>query len=126
MCGNVGYAGARPARSVLLRGLTRLEYRGYGSAGIGLLVENGAGATIGGSAPARSRTAAWKACSWMSGAADSITDLLSTTEARSSSALEDRRALTSTLTDVTASSSLSYEFSATRRSCLLGGRWGKV
>jgi glutamine---fructose-6-phosphate transaminase (isomerizing) len=34
MCGIVGYVGRRPARELLLSGLTRLEYRGYDSAGI--------------------------------------------------------------------------------------------
>jgi len=34
MCGIVGYVGGRPARELLLGGLTRLEYRGYDSAGI--------------------------------------------------------------------------------------------
>lgn len=34
MCGIVGYIGTRPAQSVLLTELKRLEYRGYDSAGI--------------------------------------------------------------------------------------------
>ena len=34
MCGIVGYVGARDAADVLLDGLSRLEYRGYDSAGI--------------------------------------------------------------------------------------------
>src|SRR6202167_973325 len=34
MCGIVGYVGGRPDRELLLGGLTRLEYRGYDSAGI--------------------------------------------------------------------------------------------
>jgi glucosamine--fructose-6-phosphate aminotransferase (isomerizing) len=37
MCGIVGYIGQRPADSVLLDGLKRLEYRGYDSAGVALL-----------------------------------------------------------------------------------------
>jgi glutamine---fructose-6-phosphate transaminase (isomerizing) len=37
MCGIVGYVGARPARDLLLAGLTRLEYRGYDSAGISVI-----------------------------------------------------------------------------------------
>jgi glucosamine--fructose-6-phosphate aminotransferase (isomerizing) len=40
MCGIVGYVGARPCEELLLRGLEKLEYRGYDSAGISLL-ENG-------------------------------------------------------------------------------------
>jgi glucosamine--fructose-6-phosphate aminotransferase (isomerizing) len=41
MCGIVGYVGAKPARGLLLAGLRRLEYRGYDSAGISILVEAG-------------------------------------------------------------------------------------
>ncbi len=37
MCGIVGYVGARPALSILIDGLRRLEYRGYDSAGIAVL-----------------------------------------------------------------------------------------
>ena len=37
MCGIVGYVGARPALSILVDGLRRLEYRGYDSAGIAVL-----------------------------------------------------------------------------------------
>src|SRR5436190_8429709 len=37
MCGIVGYVGDRPCRELLLRGLERLEYRGYDSAGLSLL-----------------------------------------------------------------------------------------
>lgn len=37
MCGIVGYVGDRQAKDVLIKGLTRLEYRGYDSAGIALL-----------------------------------------------------------------------------------------
>ncbi|NQT22985.1 MAG: hypothetical protein HQ579_06050 [Candidatus Omnitrophica bacterium] len=40
MCGIIGYTGKRNAKEILLRGLTRLEYRGYDSAGIAIL-ENG-------------------------------------------------------------------------------------
>lgn len=41
MCGIVGYIGALDARTVLLNGLERLEYRGYDSAGIALMKQNG-------------------------------------------------------------------------------------
>ena len=37
MCGIVAYIGRKPAVPVLLEGLKRLEYRGYDSAGIGLM-----------------------------------------------------------------------------------------
>lgn len=37
MCGIVGYIGDRPAYSILMTGLKRLEYRGYDSAGVSLL-----------------------------------------------------------------------------------------
>ncbi len=37
MCGIVGYIGAQPAAPFLIEGLTRLEYRGYDSAGIAVL-----------------------------------------------------------------------------------------
>lgn len=41
MCGIIGYVGKRPATSILISGLKRLEYRGYDSAGLAVL-ENGA------------------------------------------------------------------------------------
>lgn len=37
MCGIVAYVGHREARDIILKGLKRLEYRGYDSAGIALL-----------------------------------------------------------------------------------------
>jgi glutamine---fructose-6-phosphate transaminase (isomerizing) len=40
VCGIVGYVGARPVRDLLLAGLTRLEYRGYDSAGISVIAED--------------------------------------------------------------------------------------
>ncbi len=41
MCGIVGYIGSRSAQSVVLGGLKRLEYRGYDSAGVAVLEQNG-------------------------------------------------------------------------------------
>jgi glutamine phosphoribosylpyrophosphate amidotransferase len=37
MCGIVAYIGPREAYPIILKGLKRLEYRGYDSAGIALL-----------------------------------------------------------------------------------------
>ena len=37
VCGIVGYVGRRPVRELLLAGLTKLEYRGYDSAGISVI-----------------------------------------------------------------------------------------
>ena len=45
MCGIIGYVGPRQAAPILVDGLRRLEYRGYDSAGIAVLEENG-GLTI--------------------------------------------------------------------------------
>ncbi len=41
MCGIVGYTGPREAGPILIEGLQRLEYRGYDSAGIALVDEDG-------------------------------------------------------------------------------------
>jgi glucosamine--fructose-6-phosphate aminotransferase (isomerizing) len=41
MCGIVGYVGAQQATPVLLEGLTRLEHRGYDSAGVAVLAGTG-------------------------------------------------------------------------------------
>ena len=41
MCGIVGYTGPRQAGPILIEGLRRLEYRGYDSAGIALVDEEG-------------------------------------------------------------------------------------
>ncbi len=37
MCGIVGYVGERPCRDILFKGLRKLEYRGYDSAGISIM-----------------------------------------------------------------------------------------
>ena len=44
MCGIVGYTGLQDAKEILLKGLEKLEYRGYDSAGIA--VKNEEGVTI--------------------------------------------------------------------------------
>lgn len=41
MCGIVGYLGQQQAYPILIQGLKRLEYRGYDSAGIALVHDNG-------------------------------------------------------------------------------------
>jgi glucosamine--fructose-6-phosphate aminotransferase (isomerizing) len=41
MCGIIGYVGGRASKPLLIQGLERLEYRGYDSAGIALLEEDG-------------------------------------------------------------------------------------
>ncbi|MEX1063696.1 MAG: glutamine--fructose-6-phosphate transaminase (isomerizing) [Balneolaceae bacterium] len=51
MCGIVGYIGDRNASDVLIRGLKRLEYRGYDSAGVALVngqldIEKGKGKVV--------------------------------------------------------------------------------
>jgi glutamine---fructose-6-phosphate transaminase (isomerizing) len=43
VCGIIGYVGSRAAKELLLSGLERLEYRGYDSAGIALLEDEGLG-----------------------------------------------------------------------------------
>jgi glucosamine--fructose-6-phosphate aminotransferase (isomerizing) len=41
MCGIIGYVGPKPSKPLLVAGLERLEYRGYDSAGLALLEEDG-------------------------------------------------------------------------------------
>ncbi|MGZ3705091.1 MAG: glutamine--fructose-6-phosphate transaminase (isomerizing) [Bdellovibrionota bacterium] len=43
MCGIVGYVGNRPAQDLIYKGLARLEYRGYDSAGIAAFFDQGGG-----------------------------------------------------------------------------------
>ena len=38
MCGIIGYVGKKAASPILLEGLRRLEYRGYDSAGVAVLM----------------------------------------------------------------------------------------
>ena len=42
MCGIVGYLGKGEAYPALIKGLKRLEYRGYDSAGVALISNDGA------------------------------------------------------------------------------------
>ncbi|HYF74457.1 MAG TPA: glutamine--fructose-6-phosphate aminotransferase, partial [Nocardioides sp.] len=41
MCGIVGYVGAQQAAPILVEGLSRLEHRGYDSAGVAVLAPTG-------------------------------------------------------------------------------------
>ena len=41
MCGIIGYVGPSEAYPILLDGLSRLEYRGYDSAGVATIVDSG-------------------------------------------------------------------------------------
>ena len=40
MCGIVGFIGDKDATPILIDGLSKLEYRGYDSAGIALMTED--------------------------------------------------------------------------------------
>ncbi|MDR2664352.1 MAG: class II glutamine amidotransferase, partial [Puniceicoccales bacterium] len=46
MCGIIGYLGRHRAKEILLEGLRRLEYRGYDSAGVGTVGEDGSFALV--------------------------------------------------------------------------------
>lgn len=41
MCGIVGYVGTKQAAPILLDGLSKLEYRGYDSAGVAIMTDEG-------------------------------------------------------------------------------------
>ncbi len=41
MCGIIGYVGPRPAEQVVVAGLRRMEYRGYDSAGVAVVTDDG-------------------------------------------------------------------------------------
>lgn len=41
MCGIIGYVGGRPCEEILVAGLEKLEYRGYDSAGVAMLIPDG-------------------------------------------------------------------------------------
>jgi len=41
MCGIIGYVGERPCEEILVAGLEKLEYRGYDSAGVAMLIPEG-------------------------------------------------------------------------------------
>jgi glutamine---fructose-6-phosphate transaminase (isomerizing) len=43
MCGIVAYIGNKQCKNILINGLKRLEYRGYDSAGIGILTGSSSG-----------------------------------------------------------------------------------
>lgn len=45
MCGIIGYVGDKRAQDVILKGLSRLEYRGYDSAGAAIISRRGIGLT---------------------------------------------------------------------------------
>ena len=41
MCGIIGYIGSRNAQNIIIKGLKRLEYRGYDSVGIAIFEKDG-------------------------------------------------------------------------------------
>jgi len=46
MCGIVGYVGSKEVGPILLEGLRRLEYRGYDSAGLAIVGDDGCLRTV--------------------------------------------------------------------------------
>ncbi|MBR4356121.1 MAG: hypothetical protein IKP96_06135 [Elusimicrobiaceae bacterium] len=46
MCGIIGYVGQKNSVPFIIDGLKKLEYRGYDSAGISILQENGTLSTV--------------------------------------------------------------------------------
>ncbi len=50
MCGIVAYIGKKNCKNILIDGLKRLEYRGYDSAGIAIMVPQGPGSDVSGNA----------------------------------------------------------------------------
>jgi len=60
MCGIVGYVGNRPAQELIYKGLSRLEYRGYDSAGIAAIDPQGATRVIKAPGKLKELRALWK------------------------------------------------------------------
>ena len=61
MCGIVGFIGEQPAAPILLEGLSKLEYRGYDSAGIAVFEEEGIKVVTTGAGSPEKYMEAWKA-----------------------------------------------------------------
>ena len=69
MCGIVGYVGGRPVRELLLEGLSKLEYRGYDSAGISVDRRRADRGGQGGRQPERAARPSSRARRWLSATA---------------------------------------------------------